>query len=157
MPRMREPDCQGALLRGAHGGGSINWFNQSLSIIIYQSSSINCWVDELSAGARLPGGVAAGGARRGGSGPPRPQSCSTLYRCFIYRTATMDSNFRHFERAAEGRRDQIRISHFERDFGEFGDSFAQDSNGPAVRTNLWDGLQQGARGQQLDCCVLAWS
>jgi hypothetical protein len=28
----------------------------------------------------------------------------------------MDSNFRHFERAAEGRRNQIRISHFERDF-----------------------------------------
>jgi hypothetical protein len=68
----------------------------------------------------------------------------------------MDSNFRHFERA--GRRDQIRISHFERDLGEFGDLFAHDSNGPAVRTNfLWDGLQQGASGQRLDCCVLAWS
>jgi hypothetical protein len=65
--------------------------------------------------------------------------------------------FRHFERAAEGRRDQIRISHFERDLGEFGDLFAHDSNGPAVRTNLWDELQQGASGQRLDCCVLAWS
>jgi hypothetical protein len=74
-----------------------------------------------------------------------------------YRTATMDSNFWHFERAAEGRQDQIRIPHFERDFGEFGDLFAQDSNGPAVRTNLWDGLQQGASAQRLDCCVLAWS
>jgi hypothetical protein len=56
----------------------------------------------------------------------------------------MDSNFWHFERAAEGRRDQIRISHFERDLGEFGDLFAHDSNGPAVRTNLWDGLQLGS-------------
>jgi hypothetical protein len=51
----------------------------------------------------------------------------------------MDSIFWHFERAAEGRRDQIRISHFERDFGEFGDLFAHDSNG-AVQTNLRDGL-----------------
>jgi hypothetical protein len=58
----------------------------------------------------------------------------------------LKSNFRHFERAAEGRQDQIRISHFERDLGEFGDLFAQDSNGRAVRTNLWDGLQQGAMG-----------
>jgi hypothetical protein len=30
----------------------------------------------------------------------------------------LNFNFRHFERAAEGRRDQIRISNFERDFGE---------------------------------------
>jgi hypothetical protein len=36
-----------------------------------------------------------------------------------YRADTLNSNFRHFEQAAEGRRNQIRISHFERDFGEF--------------------------------------
>jgi hypothetical protein len=35
-----------------------------------------------------------------------------------FRADTLNSNFRHFERAAEGRRNQIRISHFERDLGE---------------------------------------
>jgi hypothetical protein len=78
-------------------------------------------------------------------------ACTAPHRLFVYRTATMDSNFQHFERAAEGRRDQIRISHFERDFGEFGDLKAHDSNGPAVRTNLWGGLQQGAAAGSL--CV----
>ncbi len=74
-----------------------------------------------------------------------------------YRTNMLNSIFQHFERAAKGRRDQIRISHFERDLGEFGDLFAQDSNGRAVQTHLWDGLQQGASGQRLDCCVIGWS
>ncbi len=82
---------------------------------------------------------------------------SSSYTRLLYRADTLNSNFRHFERAAEGHRDQIRISHFERDFGEFGNLFAQDSNGRALRTNLWDGLQHGASRQRLDCCVLGWS
>jgi hypothetical protein len=59
----------------------------------------------------------------------------------IYRPDTPNSNFRHFEPTIF---DHIRISYFERDLGELGDFFAQDSNGRAVQTHLWDGLQQGA-------------
>jgi hypothetical protein len=70
-----------------------------------------------------------------------------------YRPDTLNSDFRHFERVAEGRRDQIRVSHFERDLGELGDLVAQNSNGRAVRTCFWDWLQQG----ELDCCVVGWS
>jgi hypothetical protein len=36
------------------------------------------------------------------------------------------------------------VSQISIEFWELGDLFAHDSNGPAVRTNLWDGLQQGA-------------
>ncbi len=87
--------------------------------------------------------------------PRRPQ----LRQC-DYRADTLNSNFRHFERAVEGRRNQIRIPYryVEFEFSAFrtgdrrppkpdsyltfrtrfwwvDDLFAQDSNGRAVRTN----------------------
>ncbi len=64
-------------------------------------------------------------------------------------TTNVPCRYAEFVFSAFGRPKARFVSHI----SNVDDLFAQDSNGRAVRTILWDGLQVGASGQRLDCFV----